>query len=545
MPSVTVTINNKDYTYSKGITLLDISKDFQKDYSNRIIIAIVDGTITELNQKVLNNSTIEFYDVNSYVGNKVYESGVLFILIKSFKDVLNSTIIVEHSIDKGIYIKSDKKINDLIIEKIKNRMNELINKDIPIEKLLINRKDAINYYEKINEKDKVNILKYNTNTNINLYKLDNIYDYFYNNLPISTGYIKDYKIDIIDDNSFVLSFPSIYSGKIEYNHHEKLFDAFEEYARGCSILGINSISDLNSRVSEGKINDLIFMAETYQNNSLLKIAEKINNNKDIKIVLISGPSSSGKTTTSKKLQLFLKGFGINPKTLSIDDYFVDREKTPKKEDGTYDFESINAIKLDLFNSDLEKLLKGEEVKIPTYNFELGKAEYKKEATSLGEKDILIIEGLHALNEELTSSIERKYKYKIYLSPLTVLNLDNHNRMKTSDIRLLRRIVRDNRTRGYNARDVINAWASVREGEEENIFPYQDTADIVFNTALLYEIGVLKVYVEPLLYVIKENEECYKFAIRLLNILKNVLPIPSDYIPKDSILREFIGNGYFE
>lgn len=545
MPSVTVTINNKDYTYSKGITLLDISKDFQKDYSNRIIIAIVDGTITELNQKVLNNSTIEFYDVNSYVGNKVYESGVLFILIKSFKDVLNSTIIVEHSIDKGLYIKSDKKINDLIIEKIKNRMNELINKDIPIEKLLINRKDAINYYEKINEKDKVNILKYNTNTNINLYKLDNIYDYFYNNLPISTGYIKDYKIDIIDDNSFVLSFPSIYSGKIEYKHHEKLFDAFEEYARGCSVLGINSISDLNSRVSEGKINDLIFMAETYQNNSLLKIAEKINNNKDIKVVLISGPSSSGKTTTSKKLQLFLKGFGINPKILSIDDYFVDREKTPRKEDGTYDFESINAIKLDLFNSDLEKLLKGEKVKIPTYNFELGKAEYKKEATSLGEKDILIIEGLHALNEELTSSIERKYKYKIYLSPLTVLNLDNHNRMKTSDIRLLRRIVRDNRTRGYNARDVINAWASVREGEEENIFPYQDTADIVFNTALLYEIGVLKVYVEPLLYVIKENEECYKFAIRLLNILKNVLPIPSDYIPKDSILREFIGNGYFE
>ena len=545
MLSVTIKCNNEKYTYPKGVSLLDISKDFQKYFSKKIIISIVNGTITELNQKIFNNSTIEFYDVNSYFGNKVYESGLLFILIKSFKDVLDSRILVEHSIDKGLYIKSDVKLTEAKIEKVENRMKELIDKDLPIDRLLINRKEAIKYYEKLKDKDKVNILKYNTNTNINLYKLDNTYDYFFNNLPISTGYIKEYKIDLIDDYSFVLSFPSIYSGNIKYKHHEKLFNAFEEHSEYCKRLGINSICDLNLKVTEGKINDYISLAESYQNGLLLNVAYKISSNKNIKIVLISGPSSSGKTTTSKKLQLYLKQFGLVPKTMSIDDYFVDREKTPKKEDGSYDFESIRAIKLDLFNKDLSKLLSGEKVKMPTYNFALGKGEYKTDATSLGENDILIIEGLHALNDELTKSIPRKNKFKIYLSPLTVLNLDNHNRMKTSDIRLLRRIVRDNRTRGYNARDVINAWASVREGEEKNVFPFQDDADVIFNTALFYEIGVLKVYVEPLLYVIEENEDCYKFAIRLLNILKNILPIPSDYIPKDSILREFIGNGYFE
>ena len=545
MLSVTVKYNNEKYTYPKGISLLDISKDFQKDFSEKIIIAIVNGTITELNQTIFNNSTVEFYDVNSYFGNKVYESGLLFILIKAFKDVFDSRVLVEHSIDKGLYIKTDIRINESKIEKVKTRMNELIDKDLPIDKLLINRKEAIKYYQKLNDKDKVDILKYNTNTNINLYKLDNTFDYFFNNLPVSTGYINKYKIDIIDDNSFVLSFPSIYSGKVTYKHHEKIFNAFKDHSEYCKRIGINSICDLNEKVTEGTINDYIFLAESYQNGLLLNVAYKISLNKNIKIVLISGPSSSGKTTTSKKLQLYLKQFGLVPKTMSIDDYFVDREKTPKKEDGSYDFESIKAIKLDLFNKDLSKLLSGEKVKMPTYNFALGKGEYRTEATSLGENDVLIIEGLHALNDELTSSIERKYKYKIYLSPLTVLNLDNHNRMKTSDIRLLRRIVRDNRTRGYNARDVINAWASVREGEEKNVFPFQDDADIIFNTALFYEIGVLKVYVEPLLYLIEEDEECYKFAIRLLNILKNILPIPSDYIPKDSIIREFIGNGYFE
>ena len=545
MLSVTVTYKDKKYVYPTGSSLLDVSKDFQKEFSEKIIIARVNGLLTELNQRVFNNCVVEFHDRTSTIGNKVYESGLLFILIKAFKDVYNSRIRVEHSIDKGIYISTEIEIDDSKIEKIKERMNELMSNDLPIDKLLINRKEAIKFYEKQKEYDKVDILKYNTNTNINMYKLDNTYDYFFNSLPISTGYIKEYKINIIDKNSFVISYPNVYTDKITYKHHEKLFDAFKDYSNYCERLGITSICDLNKIISTGDINEYIYLAENYQNGHLAWIAKQISDNKNIRVVLISGPSSSGKTTTSKKLQLYLKEFGIKPKTMSIDDYFVDREKTPKKADGSYDFESINAIKLDLFNNDLSKLLKGEKVKMPTYNFALGKGEYKSEATSLGEKEILIIEGLHALNETLTSSIDKKLKYKIYLSPLTVLNLDNHNRLKTSDIRLLRRIVRDNRTRGYNAKDELETWPNVREGEENNVFPFQDEADVVYNTALFYELNVLKVYVEPLLYVVEEKDECYKDALRLLNLLKNILPIPSDCIPRDSILREFIGNGYFE
>ena len=544
MLSVSVKYNGEKYTYPKGTTLNDISKDFQSKFKDRIIIAVVDGAITELSTPIFNNSIVDFYDKNSEVGNKTYESGLLFILIKAFKDLYNERIKISHSIDKGIYIKSYKSVSESVLEKVKEKMEELIKQDLPIDKLLINRKEAIKYYQKEKELDKVELLKYNTNTNINLYKLDNTYDYFFNHLPVSTGYIKEFKLSLIDKESFVISFPNLYTNKVNYKHHDKLFEAYNDYYSFSKRLGIQSICDLNKKVTEGTINDYVFLSETYQNNKLFKIAEDISSNKNIKIVLISGPSSSGKTTTSKKLQLYLKGFGINPKTLSIDDYFVDREKTPKKEDGSYDFESINAIKLDLFNRDLTKLLKGEKVRIPTYNFILGKGEYIDEATCLEENEILIIEGLHALNNELTSSVDKKNKYKIYLSPLTVLNLDDHNRVRTTEIRLLRRIVRDNRTRGYKAKDVLSAWLNVREGEEKNVFPYQDEADVIFNTTLLYEVGVLKTYAEPLLYAVDEKDEHYKDAVRLLNLLKNILAIPSDCIPKDSILREFIGDGYF-
>ena len=544
MLSISIKYKDKKYVYPRGTSLLEISKDFQSEFQDKIIISIVDGAITELGTNLFSNATVDFYDKNSEIGNKVYEAGLLFILIKSFKDLYNEKIKISHSIDKGIYIQSNKTITEKVLDEVKNKMEEMIKANLSIDKLLINRKEAIKYYQKIKEFDKVELLKYNTNTNINLYKLDNTYDYFFNPLPVSTSYIKEFKINMIDKDSFVISYPSLYTSKINYKHHEKLFDAFNDYYEFSSKLGVKSICDLNKKVTEGTINDYVFLSETYQNNKLLKIAEDISNNKNIKLVLISGPSSSGKTTTSKKLQLFLKGFGINPKTLSIDDYFVDREKTPKKEDGSYDFESINAIKLDLFNRDLTKLLKGEKVKIPTYNFILGKGEYIDEATSLEENEILIIEGLHALNNELTSSIDKKNKYKIYLSPLTVLNLDDHNRIRTTEVRLLRRIVRDNRTRGYKAKDVLNTWLSVREGEEKNVFPYQDEADVIFNTTLLYEVGVLKTYAEPLLFAVDEKEEHYKEAVRLLNLLKNILAIPSDCIPKDSILREFIGDGYF-
>ena len=544
MLDITVKINDKKYSYPKGISLLDISKDFQSKFNHKIIIAKVNESISELSKKIYDNCSIGFYDRSMYEGLKAYESGLLFIMIKAFKDEFNIDVIIKHSLDKGILVKTNHSINNEVLTKVKKRMDEIIKKDIPIDKLLINRKEAIKYYEKNKEYDKVKMLKYNTNTNVNLYKLDNMYDYFFSFLPVSTGYMEEYKLNLIDDNNFVISYPSLYSDKISYKHHDKLFNEFEEYSEWCKKIGISTIPDLNERVSNGTINDYIFLSETHQNNNLYEIARKIFNNKNIRIVLISGPSSSGKTTTSRKLQLFLKGFGVNPKTLSIDDYFVDREKTPRKEDGTLDYECIESIRIDAFNKDLAKLLKGEKVKTPTFNFIEGKGEYITEPMELKKDEILIIEGLHALNEKISSLVDKKNKYKIYLSPLTVLNIDNHNRIKTTDIRLLRRIVRDSRTRGYTATEVIGIWNMVRRGEEEYVFPFQDEADVVFNTTLIYELGVLKTYVEPLLYLVDEEDVNYKYAVRLLKILKEVLPIPSDYIPKDSILREFIGEGYF-
>ena len=322
------------------------------------------------------------------------------------------------------------------------------------------------------------------------------------------------------------------------------FNEFKNYDNWCEKLGVQNISGLNERVSTDSIDDIVLLSENIQNNNLFTIAKNISSNKNIKLILIAGPSSSGKTTTSKKLELFLKGFGLNPKSLSVDDYFVDREKTPLLEDGSYDFESLDAIDTNLFNKDLKDLLEGKEVITPTYNFILGKREYINEGLKLEDNDILIIEGLHALNERMTRLIDRKKKFKIYLCPLTVLSLDNHNRVKTTDNRLLRRLVRDNRTRGYTAEDTLLTWQRVRVGEEKYVFPFQDEADVVFNTSLIYELGVLKTYAEPLLFSVPEDSPVYKDAVRLLNLFKNILPIANDNIPKDSIIREFIGDGYF-
>jgi len=545
MLSITVKCNDKKLTYPKGVSLLEVSKDFQNEFEEKIIAGSINGEIYELSHNLYNNSTVEFYDRTSTIGNKVYESGLLFILSYAFKEVLKSKIIVKYSLDTGIYIKSEKLISSEDLDLIKNKMNEIVKADYPIEKLLINRKEAIKYYDKIGEKDKSELLKYNTNTNINLYKLEKDYDYYFYNLPVSTGYLDAFKLTLIDRNSFVITYPNVYSTKLTYKHHVKLYNSYNEYDSWYTRIGINSICDLNNKVSEGNIDDYILLSEGYQNSKLFIIAKEIVEDKNIKIVLISGPSSSGKTTTSKKLQLCLKGFGISPKTISIDDYFVDRDKTPVDEEGNLDFENINAVDIDLFNKDLTKLLNGEKVKLPTYNFILGKREYINDPVVLEDNEILIIEGLHALNNDLTSSIPKKNKFKIYVSPLVTLNLDNHNRIRTTDVRILRRIVRDNRTRGYNASDSLESWKRVRKGEEKNVFPYQDEADEIFNTTLMYELGILKTYAEPLLFRVSETDENYKEAIRLLNLLKTILPISSDYIPKDSIIREFIGNSYFD
>lgn len=543
MLSIQVKYKDDKYTFSKGTTLLEISKKFQKDFKDKIIIGEINGILAELSTPVMNSCEVRFYDRNSSAGNKVYELGLIFILVKVFNDKFDKDIKVIHALDKGIYIKCNN-ITEKDLEIATKEMNRIIDVNVPIDKLLINRKEAIKYYTNRNMLDKVDLLKYNTNTNVNLYKLDNIYDYYFYNLPVSTGYLNDFKLHYLNENSFVLLFRNLYNPKLTYKHRKKMFDEFEKYYEFCQNIGINTVSDLNSAIINNKINDIIMLSELHQNNELFEIAKNVVNKK-AKIVLISGPSSSGKTTTSKKLGLYLKTFGYNPKTISIDDYFVDRDKTPKKEDGSYDFECLGAVDVKLFNKHLEKLLAGEKVKCPTYNFLSGTSEYVTDPMDLKEDEILLIEGLHALNDELTKTIDNKYKYKIYISPLPILTLDNHNRIKMTDVRLLRRMVRDNETRGYNASSTLAHWPSVREGEEKNVFPFEEEADVVFNTTLIYELSVLKTYAEPLLYAVEEDDENYKDVVRLLNLLKLVLPTSSENIPRDSIIREFIGNSIFK
>lgn len=547
MEKVKVTYLGKSYLYPRDITLEDISKDFQKNYLETIIMAEVNGRPCELNYKVTDDVTVDFFDLTSPTGNRVYESGLIFVLEKACLNMLNSEIEVKYSIDKGIYIKTYKKITKEDLDKVSREMKEIVKRNLPIQKNLVNRLEAIDYYKSTKNYDKVNVLKYSVNTNVNLYRLMDIYNYFFSYLPVSTGALKEFKLTYIDQNSFVLRYPNIYYlNKIPvYKHHDKLFNEFKKYDEWSEKLGIENVSSLNNKVTKGNVDDIVLLSENIQNNSLFKISETIYNNKKLKLILLAGPSSSGKTTTSKKLELFLKGFGLNPIAISIDNYFLDRDKTPILPDGSYDFESLNSINVELFNRNLKDLLDGKEVTLPVYNFITGKSELSDESIKLGEKEILIVEGLHALNEELTYSIDKKNKYKIYLCPLTVLSLDNHNRIRTTDNRLLRRIVRDNRTRGYSASDTLSTWGKVREGEEKYVFPFQDEADVIFNTSLIYELGVLKTYAEPLLYSVEESDPMYKEAVRLLNLLKNILPISNDYIPVDSIVREFIGGGYFK
>ena len=547
MQGIKVKFKNKEYEYEKGTTLFDVSKDFKGEYKEDIIMGSVNGRPAELNFILPDRSVIDFFDTTTSLGNRVYESGLVFILIEAFQNIMKSEIEVKYSIDKGIYIECSKKITPDDLVKVQEEMKIIVDKDLPIKKNLISRMEAINYYKSIGDYDKVNVLKYSVNTNVNLYILNDTYDYFFSYLPISTGIIKNFELTYLDEHGFILRYPNIYyMNKIPtYFHHEKLFNEFKKYDEWCKKLDVSNVSELNNRVTKGNINDLILLSENIQNKELFEIAGKIYSNKNLKIILVAGPSSSGKTTTSKKLELFLKGYGLNPISLSVDDYFKDRNKTPKLEDGSYDFESLHAIDTEKFNEDLKNILEGKEVYPSKFNFITGKSEKSNESIKLGNKEILIIEGLHALNEDLTYSIDKKNKFKIYLCPLTVLSLDNHNRIRTTDNRLLRRIARDNMTRGYSASQTITNWNNVRKGEEMYVFPYQDEADVIFNTSLIYELGVLKTYVEPLLFSIDEDDVNYVEAIRLLNLLKNILPVPTNFIPKDSIIREFIGGGYFK
>lgn len=543
-----IKVNGHKYQVSKGVTLEELASQFQKDYRYPILLAKVNNVLKELTTEITHQANIEFLDLTSREGNRTHISGLTYVLIYAIKKLYgkNADALVQHSLDKGIYIETNFKLTSSKVAAIKEEMQKIVDSDMPITKMTIDRLEAIDYFEKIGEKVKAGVMRYNTNTYITLYRLGNYYNYFYNLMPTSTGKLGAFNLTYIKENGFLLQFPTVYiSEKIKpYQPHPGMFEAFQEYREWAKIMKVENSVDLNRVISTGKISDLIRIDETLQSNRLLMLSRRINENKDkIKIVLLAGPSSSGKTTTSRKLCMFLQSFGLHPKVLSMDDYFVEREENPKDENGNPDYECLEAIDLKLFDSQLSDLLKGKEVTIPTFNFALGKKEYRDKLT-LQSDDIIVIEGIHALNPKILTNIPRENKFKIYISPLTELNMDNQNRISTTDNRLLRRIIRDNRTRGYDVEHTLRSWASVREGEEKYIFPYQDEADYTINSALIYEIGVLKTYVEPLLYSVPNDSPYYEEAKRLINFLRLFLPIPADDIPQDSILREFIGNGCF-
>lgn len=543
-----ITINNKKYNYSKDITLQEIYMEHQGDFRFPIILAKVNNRLKELSATLTESATVEFIDLTTSEGNRAHLNGLIFILQYAVKKLFgkNSDILVQHSLDKGLYIDTNFKLSEEKLLKIKEVMIDIITKDLPITKVTIDRIEAINYFKEIGDFTKAGVLRYNTNNYITLYRLGNIYNYFYNLMPTSTGKVKDFDLTYIKDNGFVLRFPTVYiNNKIQkYKHHPHMFEAFAENKEWAKIIGVRNSVELNKVVSTGKINDLIKIDETLQSNRLLSVAKEINAKKNkIKIVLLAGPSSSGKTTTSRKLCMYLKSFGLEPKTIGMDDYFVEKEETPLDENNNPDFECLEAVDLKLFDKQMANLLSGKNVKIPTYNFSTGKKEYHNEM-QLEEKDILIIEGIHALDNKILTNIDRSKKFKIYISPLTELNLDDQNRIPTTDNRLLRRIVRDNRTRNYSVEKTLKQWPSVRLGEEKYIFPFQDESDVTINSAAIYEIGVLKTYVEPLLYSVESTSPYYEEAKRLINFLRLFLPIPADAIPQDAVIREFIGGSYF-
>lgn len=547
---ITITYEGEEKKYPVGTTLFEISKDYEKNYKYPILISEVDNDIRELSDEMLKGGSVKFHDRTTSVGLSVYGRTLQFILVYALRRIEpKAHLRIENSIDKGFYCElTGIEINKPLINNIEKEMHKIVDEDWEIIKFNVRRADAIEYFAKRKMQDKVNVLKYISNSYISLYRIDDVYDYFYGHLANKTGVINEFKVNYIKDKGFVVSYPTIENPNItlDYVHHEMLFNKFCEYKNWSKMLGIKNASDVNNYVTNGDFTDLINLSETYYESQLSDIANKVSSNKKIKIVLIAGPSSSGKTTTAKKLSIYLQSRGLKTHYLSTDDYFVERENTPKHKDGSYDFECVEAVDVTLFNRTLLDLLNGKEVNLPEFNFRLGKKEYKGKTLKLGDDDIVIVEGLHAINEKLTPAIEAKNKYKIYISPLTQLNIDNHNRIHTSDIRRLRRMVRDNNFRGYSASDTLNSWSSIRTGEEKYVFPFQDEADIVINSSLLYEIGVLKLYAEPLLFSVKENEDCYPEAIRLINFLRNFLAIPSENVPKDSVLREFIGGScYYE
>ncbi len=541
---INITFNGEQKRqYKEGTTYYEISKDC---HLKRPILGVkINNEVVFLDKVAKDGQVLEFFDITDINGYIMYKSAIKMIFELALKRTfVDLQVSYDHSITNGMLgtIVGNHKITDMDIDRIKFAMDGIIHDNILFKKLAVRKKEAIKYYEKINQFEKANNIGAISDQTITMYQLDNLLNYYYTDMPYSTGAIENYEFKYIGNNKIVFIWPSKENDFVipEYTGEENIIKAFDDGKKWLRSLRMLYVSNLNNVISKSGVRDFINSSEIFFNLNISKIAENIINMPEKKFILIAGPSSSGKTTTCKRLSEYLSAMGYNPIKISTDDYFVGRELTPKDKDGNYDYECLEAIDVKLFNEHIVKLLNHEKVSLPMFNFMTGKREQTNNVVELKDNSIILIEGLHCLNDKLLPSVDNSYKYKIYLSPFIPLNIDRHNYISNIDLRLIRRIVRDNRDRSSDVSATIKSWQVVRNGEEKYIFPFIPQADVIVNTALPYELGVLKVYIEPLLHSVGIESPYYEEAKRLLNFLKQFFPIPGDYVNSNSILREFIG-----
>lgn len=547
---ITLFPSGEAFFYKDGTSLLEISRDFQDKFPLTIVAARVNNMLRELTYIPEGDVELEFVDLTSEDGERIYVRSLSCVFIRAAREIIKGCrVSIEHSLGNGIYceIHGDRSITESDVLAIEKRMREIIQKDIPFIKESIPLEEAVEMFEKDGQLDKVRLLKYRKRPFINIYSCGWFKDYFYGYMVPSTGFLKKFGLKFYPPG-LILQFPNRYSPDDipPYIDQPKLAAVFKEAEQWGEILGVADVGSLNERISMGRGRELVRIAEALHEKKIAQIADEIAQHSDrLRVILIAGPSSSGKTTFAQRLSVQLKVNGLRPVSVSLDDYFVNRDMTPRDENGNYDFESIEAIDIALFNRQLVELIEGKKVEVPTYNFQKGVREYRGNMLQVEKNQPIIIEGIHGLNERLTSSIPKENKFKIYVSALTQLNIDDHNRIPTTDTRILRRIVRDSQFRSNDALNTIKMWPSVRRGEEKYIFPFQEDANVMFNSALIYELSVLKRYAEPLLQKIDSRYREFPKARILLKFLDYFLPFDEeDEIPPNSIIREFIGKSCF-
>ena len=542
-----VKVNDEMRTYPEGTSFLEIAKEFQPQYEDDILLVRVNGKLKELHKTLKEDSEVSFITFKDPVGKKTYERSAIFILMKAFYEIIPREKIKKVQIDfalgNGIYgeLVGDAELDVELLQKVKSEMISIVEQKIPIMKRSVNTDEAIELFHNHGMLDKEQLFKFRRASRVNIYSIEKFEDYYYGYMVQNTGYVKYFDL-IPYKKGFLLLLPRERNPKevIVEPFREKLFHVLRDSYRWSDKLEVPNVAALNNLICDGKGAELIMMQEALQEKNIGNIAETAARDPDKRIVMIAGPSSSGKTTFSHRLATHFHALGYNPHPIAVDNYFRNREEYPRDEFGNVDMEALGCVDIETFNEHMNALLAGDKVEIPRFNFHTGKREYKGNYLQMGKKDILIIEGIHCLNDELSYSLPKESKFKIYISALTQLNVDEHNRIPTTDGRLIRRMVRDARTRGTNAFETIQMWQSVRRGEDRNIFPYQESADVMFNSALVYELAVLKLYAEPLLFGIPRDTIEYDEAKRLLKFMDYFLGMDSEMIPKNSILREFIG-----